>query len=89
LVRLRYGALNVDAVPLSGSPSVDYVIQAPPVFFGHAPLEAAATLVWPAAIAALVYAVLAAGNARDDLGVLPSADPRPHPVAIQPEAPVL
>ena len=49
LVRLRYGALNVDAVPLSGSPSVAYVVEAPPVFFGHGPLQVAATLMWPAA----------------------------------------
>lgn len=68
LVRLRYGALNVDAVPLSGKPSVAYVVQAPPVFFGHGPLQVAATLLWPAGIAALVYALLAAANSRDDLG---------------------
>ena len=67
LVRLRYGALNVDAVPLSGKPSVAYVVQAPPVFFAHGPLQVAATLLWPAGIAALVYALLAAGSARDDL----------------------
>jgi hypothetical protein len=87
LVRLRYGALNVDAVPLSGSPSVAYVVEAPPVFFGHGPLQVAATLVWPAAIAALVYAVLAAGNARDDLGGFPPEDQQPDALAINPEAP--
>jgi hypothetical protein len=74
LVRLSYGALNFDAVPLSGSPSVAYVVQAPPVFFSHGPLQVAATLIWPAAIAALVYALLAAADARDDLGGLPVAD---------------
>lgn len=87
LVRLRYGALNVDAVPLSGKPSVAYVIQAPPVFFGHGPLQVAATLVWPAAIAALVYAALAAGNARDDLGGFPPGGRRPQALAANPEAP--
>jgi hypothetical protein len=88
LVRLRYGALNVDAVALSGKPSVAYVLEAPPVFFGHGPLQVAATLVWPAAIAALVYAALAAGNARDDLGGFPPADSRqPQPLAVNPEAP--
>ncbi len=75
LVRVRDGALNFDAVPLLGSPSVAYVVQAPPVFFSDQPLQAAATLVWPAAIAALVYAVLAAANARDDLGALPVVEP--------------
>nr|WP_077082350.1 DUF2567 domain-containing protein [Mycobacterium numidiamassiliense] len=86
LVRLRYGALNVDAVPLLGHPSVAYVVEAPPVFFGHGPLQVAITLVWPAAIAALVYAVLAAGNARDDLGAVPLEDHSP-PLAIEPDAP--
>ncbi|HTX93822.1 MAG TPA: DUF2567 domain-containing protein [Mycobacterium sp.] len=74
LVRLRYGAVNFDAVPLSGHPSVAYVSQGPPVFFGDQPLQAALTLLWPAAMAALVYAVLAAADARDDLGALSLAD---------------
>ncbi|WP_423793517.1 DUF2567 domain-containing protein [Mycobacterium nebraskense] len=74
LVRISYGALNFDAVPLSKGPSVAYVIQAPPVFFAANPLQVAMTLLWPAAIAALVYAVLAAADARDDLGALPPGD---------------
>ena len=86
-VRLRYGALNVDAVPLLGKPSVAYVIQAPPVFFAPGPLQVATTLLWPAAIAALVYALLAAGNARDDLGGLPVADQPSNALPIRPEAP--
>jgi hypothetical protein len=88
LVRLRYGALNFDAVPLSGKPSVAYVVQAPPVFFGLGPLQVAATLMWPAAIAALVYALLAAGNARDDLGGLPVADQPSQALPMEPEATV-
>jgi hypothetical protein len=68
LVLLRYGALDIDQVPLLGRPSVGYVIQAPPVFFGPGPLQIATTLLWPAAVAALVYSLLAAGSARDDLG---------------------
>jgi hypothetical protein len=87
LVRLTYGALNFDAVPLSGKPSVAYVIQAPPVFFSDQPLQLATTLMWPAAVAALVYAVLAAANARDDLGGLPLADQPSHPLPAEPEAP--
>nr|WP_231639588.1 DUF2567 domain-containing protein [Mycobacterium sp. Marseille-P9652] len=85
LVRVRDGSLNFDAVPLIGSPSVAYVVQAPPVFFADKPLQVAATLVWPVAIAALVYAVLAAANARDDLGALPVAD---QPSPAQPMEPV-
>lgn len=75
LVRLAHGALNFDTVPLAKGPSVAYVIQAPPVFFSDGPLQVAMTLLWPAAIAALVYAVLAAADARDDLGALPLAGP--------------
>lgn len=74
LVRISYGALNFDAVPLAKGPSVAYVIQAPPVFFADNPLQVAMTLLWPAAIAALVYAVLAASDARDDLGAPPPGD---------------
>lgn len=76
LVRLSYGALNFDAVPLSKSPSVAYVTQAPPVFFSDGPLQIAVSLLWPAGIAALVYAVRVAADARDDLGALP---PKPRP----------
>lgn len=72
LVRLSYGAVNFDAVPLSGKPAVAYVVQAPPVFFSDRPLQAAVTLLWPAGIAAMMYAVRAAADARDDLGALPS-----------------
>jgi hypothetical protein len=82
LVRLSYGALNFDAVPLSGSPSVAYVIQAPPVFFSHGPLQVAVNLIWPAAIAALAFALLAAAHARDDLGGLPVADQASHALPV-------
>ena len=88
LVGLSYGAVNFDAVPLSGKPSVAYVSQAPPVFFGRLPLQVALTLMWPAGVAALVYALLAAADARDDLGGRPVADRRPHAPPVQPEAAV-
>jgi Protein of unknown function (DUF2567) len=71
LVRLSYGALNFDTVPLAGKPAVAYVTQAPPVFFSDGPLQVAVTLLWPAGIAALIYAVRAAADARDDLGAVP------------------
>ncbi|OBG42086.1 hypothetical protein A5672_11870 [Mycobacterium alsense] len=79
LVRLAYGTLDFDAVPLSGKPAVAYVVQAPPVFFSHAPLQVALTLVWPAGIAALVYALIVAADARDDLGGLPVVGPSGAP----------
>jgi len=87
LVRLRYGALNFDAVPLSGKPSVAYVTQAPPVFFCLDLTQVAVTLMWPAGIAALVYALLAAADARDDLGVLPVADRPSSALPMEPGAP--
>ena len=71
LVRLRYGALDFAAIPLSSDHKIAYVVEAPPVLFAHGPLQVALTLIWPAGIAALVYAVLAAANARDDLGAFP------------------
>lgn len=71
VVRLAYGALDFDAVPLSKSPSVAYVTQAPPVFFSDRPLQIAVSLMWPVGVAALVYAVRVAADARDDLGGLP------------------
>jgi Protein of unknown function (DUF2567) len=88
LVRLRYGALNFDAIPLSSDHRIAYVVQAPPVFFAQAPLHVAATLVWPAATAALVYAVLAAANARDDLGGRPVPERQFSPQPVAPEASV-
>jgi hypothetical protein len=72
LVRLRYGALDFDTVALSsGEHSLTYVVQAPPVFFGHLPRQIAATLLSPTAIAALIYALAATGTVRDDLGAYP------------------
>ncbi|OBG32309.1 DUF2567 domain-containing protein [Mycobacterium sp. E3198] len=87
LVRLRYGAVNFDAVSLSGSPAVAYVIQAPPVFFAQKALQVAMTLMWPAGVAALVYALMAAADARDDLGGLPVADRPAGAQPVEPEAP--
>jgi hypothetical protein len=47
------------------------VIEAPPVFFGHSPLLIAMTIQFPAAVAALVYSLIAVAIARDDLGAWP------------------
>lgn len=71
LVRWRYGVIDVDAAPVSAERRVHYVTEAPPVFFGHSPLQIAVTLVFPAAIAALVYALIAVSTSRDDLGAWP------------------
>jgi Protein of unknown function (DUF2567) len=89
LVRLRYGALDFDTVPLlaNADHGLTYVIEAPPVFFARAPLQAIATLLSPAAVAALVYALVAAGTARDDLGAYPSVDQLSDPLTVAPGAP--
>jgi Protein of unknown function (DUF2567) len=75
LARLRYGAVNVAAAPVSPPHRVYYVTEAPAVFFGHAPAQALATLLLPAAAAALTYATMVAASAHDDLGVGDGAEP--------------
>ena len=47
-----------------------YVVEAPAVFFGHSPLQIAATILLPAAVAALVYALLAVATAARRSGRL-------------------
>lgn len=71
IVGLRYDAIDIDAAPVSPEHRVHYVVEAPPVFFGHTPLQIAATLLIPAGTAALVYALMAMATARDDLGGYP------------------
>jgi hypothetical protein len=56
---------------------VHYVVEAPAVFFGHSPLQIAATILLPAATAALVYALMAVSTARDDLGAWPPVEEPP------------
>jgi hypothetical protein len=71
LVHWRYGTIDVAGAPISPEHRVHYVIEAPPVFFGHSPLLVALTILFPAAIAALVYALIAVSIPRDDLGAWP------------------
>lgn len=71
LVRRRYGTVDVDAAPVTPEHRVAYVAEGPPVFFGHTPLQIAATLLLPAATAALVYGLCATWSTRDDLGGYP------------------
>ena len=56
---------------------VHYVVEAPAVFFGHSPLQIAATILFPAAVAALVYALMAVSTARDDLRRLAAGGTEP------------
>ncbi|MCE9516122.1 MAG: DUF2567 domain-containing protein, partial [Mycobacterium sp.] len=60
--------------------------EAPPVLLGHSPFQIAVTLLLPAAVAALVYSLMAVATARDDLGGWPPDDHRharpPIPLAL-------
>jgi len=75
LVHLRYGAVDLAAVPVSHGHPVYYFTEAPPVFFGRTGWQIACTLLLPASTAALVYAVPVAATARDDLGGYPAVEP--------------
>ncbi len=72
LVRRRYGAVDVETAPVTPDQRFYYFTEAPPVLFGHAPLQVATALLLPAAAAALVYALCATWTARDDLGGYPA-----------------
>lgn len=84
LVRLRYGAVDVDAAPVTPDHRVHYFAEAPPVFFGSTPLQVTATLVLPVAIAALGYGLCATWTTRDDLGGYPPADQASGPASAPP-----
>jgi len=77
LVHWRYGTIDIAAAPVSSEHRVHYVTEAPPVFVGHSPLLAAVTILFPAAVAALAYALMAVETARDDLGAWPPVDEAP------------
>jgi hypothetical protein len=83
LVHWRYGTVDIAGAPISPEHRVQYVIEAPPVFFSHSPLVAALTFVVPAGTAALVYALIAMATARDDLGAWPPAETAPAPVTAE------
>ncbi|WP_370330720.1 DUF2567 domain-containing protein [Mycolicibacterium hippocampi] len=74
LARLRYGVVDVAAAPVSEERRVHYVVEAPAVFFGHSPLQIAATVLLPAAVAALVYLLGVTATPRDDLGAWPPVE---------------
>ena len=74
LVHWRYGAIDIAGAPVSPEHRVHYVVEAPAVFFGHSPLQIAASILLPAATAALVYALMAVSTQRDDLGAFPPVE---------------
>lgn len=67
----RYGTPDLAAAPLTPEHRVGYVVEAPPVFFGHSPWVIVTTLFFPAGIAALVYLFCTLATKRDDLGAWP------------------
>ena len=74
LAHWRYGSIDIADAPVSPEHRVHYVVEAPAVFFGHGPLQIATTILFPAAVAALVYALMAVSTQRDDLGAWPPVD---------------
>ncbi|BDX32526.1 membrane protein [Mycobacterium antarcticum] len=74
LARWRHGVVDIAAAPVSPEQRVFYTHQAPAVFFGHGPLQIAASIVLPAGVAALVYAICALSTKRDDLGAWPPVE---------------
>lgn len=76
LAHWRYGTPDHQGVALSPENRVHYFTEAPPVFLGHNGFQIAVTLLLPAALAALGYALLAVATPRDDLGAWPPQDHR-------------
>jgi Protein of unknown function (DUF2567) len=74
IVRSRYDVIDIAGAPISPGHRVFYVTEAPPVFFAHSPLVIAVSILFPAALAASVYALIAALTSRDDLGGWPPVD---------------
>jgi len=70
----RYGAIDIAGAPVSPEHRVHYVVEAPAVFFGQSPLLIATTILLPAAVAALVYTLMAVATQRDDLGAWPPVE---------------
>jgi len=82
IAHTRYGSVDIAAAPISPEHRVHYVVEATSVFFGHSPLLIAATVLFPAAVATLVYALIAVSAARDDLGAWPPEPGPPLPLPL-------
>ncbi|WP_081489045.1 DUF2567 domain-containing protein, partial [Mycolicibacterium conceptionense] len=83
LAHWRFGSLDIAGAPVSPEHRVHYVVEAASVFFGHNELQVAGTLLFPAAAAAMVYALIAVSTVRDDLGAWPPVETPTYPV-VQP-----
>ncbi|OBA86288.1 hypothetical protein A5662_02950, partial [Mycobacteriaceae bacterium 1482268.1] len=89
IVRARYDVIDIGGAPISPEHRVFYVTEAPPVFFAHGGWVILASVLFPAAVAALIYALIAASTSRDDLGGWPPEDQPvlPPPVTVEGVAP--
>ncbi|WNG89970.1 DUF2567 domain-containing protein [Mycobacterium sp. ITM-2016-00317] len=74
VAHLRYGGIDIAGAPVTEQQRVHYIVEAPSVFFGHSPLQIALSLLYPAAVAALVYLLAAVATPRDDLGAWPPVE---------------
>ncbi|MDN4521615.1 MULTISPECIES: DUF2567 domain-containing protein [Mycolicibacterium] len=74
VAHLRYGGIDMAAAPVSEQQRVHYIVEAPSVYFGHSPVQIAVTLLYPAAVAAIVYLFAAVATPRDDLGAWPPVE---------------
>ncbi|MDX1882754.1 DUF2567 domain-containing protein [Mycolicibacterium sp. 120270] len=85
IVRARYDVIDIAGAPISPDHRVVYVTEAPAVFFSHSGWVIAASALFPVAMAALVYSMIAVSSSRDDLGAWPPEDQPvlPPPVAVE------
>ena len=84
LAHWRYGTPDRAGAPLTPENRVAYFIEAPPVLPGHHPLQIAVALLFPAALAALVYAFMTVATPRDDLGAWPPENLQRPPMDLHP-----
>ncbi|MET0452207.1 MAG: DUF2567 domain-containing protein [Mycobacterium sp.] len=84
LSRWRYGVVDLAAAPVSPEHRVHYAYEAPAVFFGDTPWQIAASIVLPAGVAALLYAIGTLSVTRDDLGAWPPVGRPVYVVATDP-----
>jgi F0F1-type ATP synthase assembly protein I len=83
IVRARYDVIDIGGAPISPEHRVVYVTEAPPVFFATSGWLIAASILFPVAMAALVYSMIAVSSSRDDLGGWPPEEPvLPPPVTV-------
>ena len=75
LAHLRYGTPDHQGVSVTPENRVHYFTEAPPVFVSHDPLQITVTLLLPAALAALVYALMTVATPHDDLGAWAGGGP--------------